>query len=130
DREAEAIHRRLLRDDVRLITITGAGGTGKTRLGVHVASEVRRQFPDGVWFVPLESLDSAALVPSAIAQAVAIRDPAPDHTMATIAERLGGRRLLLVIDNVEHVIDAAPTLASLLDSVAGLKILATSQVPL
>ncbi|HEV8660551.1 MAG TPA: protein kinase [Thermoanaerobaculia bacterium] len=130
DREVDAIRRLLRLDDVRLVTITGAGGSGKSRLALRVAAQMQSDFAGGIWFVPLESVESAAMVPSAIAQTIGIRETAGQRPVTTVAERLRGHRVLLVIDNLEHVIDCAPALASLLDSASGLKILGTSQIPL
>lgn len=129
----QAIHeaRALLeRDHVRLVTLTGPGGTGKTRLGLQVAAELVDVYADGVCFVPLAPLTDPELVGSTIAQML----KAPDMPEVSLMERLRmflrDRHLLLVLDNVEHVIDAAPLVAELLASCPELKVLATSRVPL
>ena len=118
--------RRLLASS-RMLTLTGVGGVGKTRLALRMAAEVRRTFPDGVWFVELAALHDAQLVPHTVANTLELRqvsaDPAGD--LAAYLER---RRLLVVLDNCEHLTDACAMLASkLLAAAPGLRILATSR---
>ena len=108
----------------RLVTLTGAGGSGKTRLAVEVAGRLVDDFPDGVYLVDLSSLRDPELVPSAIADVLALQDA------AELEERLRGQRLLLVLDNFEHLLEAAPVVKNLASSEPELAVLATSRVPL
>ena len=118
--------RRLLASG-RLLTLIGPGGVGKTRLALRMAAEVRRTFPDGVWFVELAALQDPQLVPHTVANTLELRqvsaDPASD-----LADYLETKSLLVVLDNCEHLTDACAVLVSkLLASAPGLRILATSR---
>ena len=112
----------LLRGDARLVTLTGPGGTGKTRLSLAVAEELAAETPGR--FVDLSPLRDPELVGQTIAQALELPDA------ETIAERLGSQSLLLVLDNFEQLLDAAPFVAELLSGAPGLRVLATSRAPL
>ncbi|TYL52707.1 DUF4062 domain-containing protein [Agromyces mariniharenae] len=118
---------RLLADGRRLVTVTGPGGIGKSRLAVAAARASEASFPDGVAFVALAGLEDAADVMAAVAKALGIRDGTSPDDAVRIS--LGDRRMLLVLDNVEQVVDAAPDLGRLLDDTA-VAILATSRIPL
>jgi predicted ATPase/transcriptional regulator with XRE-family HTH domain len=125
----------ILRDGgTRLLTVTGPSGVGKTRLALAVARELSADFADGVAFVELAAIRDAALVPAAIAQALGVRERSDILSDAALAERVsahvGDQRLLLVLDNAEHVLDAAPFIADLLARCPGLVVLATSRAPL
>jgi predicted ATPase/class 3 adenylate cyclase len=119
----------LSRDAVRLLTITGPGGVGKTRLALQCAAELLEVFPDGVWFVDLSALDDPSLVPSAIAAVLGVRGLGGDLTHR-LAGVLGGKRLLLVLDNFERVVKAAPFVADLLTLTPDVEVLITSRTPL
>ena len=118
--------RRLLAGS-RLVTLTGVGGVGKTRLALRAAAGLRRAFPGGVWLVRLDQLRDEALVAQAIAGALGLQDRAGSPE-AALADYLAGRQLLLVLDNCEHLVDAVAKLADLLlRAAAGLRVLATSR---
>jgi len=123
-----ALEAVLRQGEARLITITGAGGVGKTRLAVEVASRVAEEFPDGVLFVELAPLRGASLVLPTIAGSLDLRETGLLHeALRTV---LAPRRLLLVLDNFEHVLEAAVDIAFLLESCPDLIILVTSRSPL
>lgn len=112
----------------RLVTITGAGGTGKTRLALAVAGDLAARFPDGAWLVELASLTTPTLLPQAIAEALGVQvRPGGDH-LATLLEFLRGRDMLLFLDNCEHLVETcAAFVASALAAAPRLRILATSR---
>ncbi len=116
----------LLVAGTRLLSLTGPAGIGKTRLAVEAARRVADRYADGVVFVPLDGVDGAGLVPAAIAEAVGVREQAGD-AVAALLSRLRRRRLLLVLDNFEHVIGAAPVVAALLEEAPALTALVTSR---
>ncbi len=122
----EEIKRLLAR--TRWITLTGAGGSGKTRLALQVATDLVDAFKDGVWWVELAPLRDEMLVPNVIAKAVGVRESPSEPLSETIASYLRSRNSLLVLDNCEHVLAASAQLATtLLSAAANLKILATSR---
>jgi predicted ATPase len=116
----------LLAPGTRVLTLTGAGGIGKTRLAVEAARHVARRYPDGVVFVPLDGVEGAELVPAAIAEALGVRELAGD-TVAALGAHLRRRKLLLVLDNFEHVVEAATVVARLVEGAPGLTALVTSR---
>ncbi|MBA3416057.1 MAG: tetratricopeptide repeat protein, partial [Chloroflexia bacterium] len=120
----------LRRGAVRLVTLTGPGGVGKTRVALGVAAAVAGAFPDGVCFVGLAPVGDPALVASSIARALGVREGGGEPLVARIAAQLGRRRTLLVLDNFEQVIEAAPLVAGLLERCPALTILVTSRVRL
>jgi predicted ATPase/DNA-binding CsgD family transcriptional regulator len=128
--EIATVSTLLMAPDVRLLTIAGPGGIGKTRLALEVASTLRDAFPDGVIFVSLASTNDPERVPVVIAQALAL-DPRGDQTAAdAVRAVLADRHVLLVLDNLEHLLPAGMFLAGLLGACHGLTILATSRTRL
>ena len=129
-RDAELSEARVLLEGTRLLTLTGPGGTGKTRLAQRLARLVADEFVDGVAFVPLAPITSPALVAPTIRQALRIAEEAGRPTIETLISRLGEREVLLVLDNFEQVLPAAATVSVLLESCQHLKLLVTSRAVL
>ena len=127
EKEVEEISGLLTRDDVRLVTLTGPGGIGKTRLGLQVAERVVNEFEDGVFFVPLAPIVDEELVPSAIAQVLDVQNPGGKSFKTCLKEYLENKRLLLLLDNFEHIVTAAPVIAELLSNCGTLTVLVTSR---
>jgi predicted ATPase/class 3 adenylate cyclase len=116
--------------EVRLVTLTGPGGTGKTRLGLQVAAELSDTFADGVWFVRLSRLTDSALVLPTIAQTLGLRETGSQPIEDVLREHMRTRHLLLLLDNFEQVVAAAAPVAELLATSPGLKVLVTSRTAL
>jgi predicted ATPase/DNA-binding CsgD family transcriptional regulator len=131
-READvaAVRAMLVDDGVRLLTLTGPGGVGKTRLALHVAVEVAATFADGVAFIELAPVRDPAHVLAAVAEAVGVPDISVRPLRESLMSALGERDLLLVLDNFEHVLSAAHPIADLLRRCPRLRILASSRSPL
>ncbi len=127
ERDVAALCALLSRDDVRLVTLTGAGGSGKTRLALAVADALRDRFPHGVYFVDLAPVRDPALVVSAMGRALDVRETAGQPYRQALTDSLREKSPLLVLDNFEQVLDAAPTLAELLASAPSVKLLVTSR---
>jgi predicted ATPase/class 3 adenylate cyclase len=117
-------------DEVRQLTLTGPGGTGKTRLGLQVAAGLLDSFPDGVFSVPLAPISDPDLVASSIAQLFGLQDAGSRPLVETLEEYLRPKGLLLLLDNFEQVLPAAPLVARLLESCPRLKVLVTSRAAL
>ena len=118
------------RGETRVLTLTGPGGTGKTRLALAAAAALAPDFPDGAWFVDLAPLADPALVPSAIATVLGVRADGGQPLPEALATALRDKRSLLVLDNFEHVLAAAPFVGELLAACRGLRVLVTSRAPL
>lgn len=129
-REKELAEAGELLERNRLVTLTGPGGTGKTRLSLQVAANAAERFPDGVFFVPLETVREPALVASRIASAIGLAESGARRADVVLREWLAGKQVLLCLDNFEQVIDAGPIIADLLRDVAGLSALVTSRAAL
>jgi predicted ATPase/class 3 adenylate cyclase len=131
EREVPAVRGLLARQEVRLLTLTGPAGTGKTRLALQVAAEALDEFADGVYFVPLAPISDPGLVVPAVAQALGVREVAGHALVEGLHEALRARpRLLLVLDNFEQVLGAAPRVAALLAACPRLNVLVTSRAVL
>jgi predicted ATPase/class 3 adenylate cyclase len=127
ERELAEAGELLAQDDIRLLTLVGPGGTGKTRLALQLAGDLVERFPGGVFFVALSPLRDWELVVPTIARTLGLHEQPGETALETVTGRLRGRKLLLVLDNFEHVIAAAPALADLLSDSPGLKLLVTSR---
>jgi predicted ATPase/Tfp pilus assembly protein PilF len=125
--EIEVILKIFKREDVRLITLTGPGGTGKTRLALQIAKELIDYFEDGVWFIELAEAGEPRLVVSKIAQILGVREGGSLSLLASLKRYLRNKQILLLLDNFEQVIVAAPVVAELLEVAQGLSVLATSR---
>jgi predicted ATPase/DNA-binding CsgD family transcriptional regulator len=121
--------KRLLRGS-HLVTLTGPGGSGKTRLCIALATEVAADYPDGVYFVPLAPVRDPGLVPSTIAQIIGLQDARDRPLMEHLVSQLRERQLLLVLDNFEHLLAGAPVVTRLLQETSDLRIMVSSRSPL
>jgi predicted ATPase len=130
EHEVATIATLLREEDVRLLTLIGPGGVGKTRLAIEVASRSREAFSDGVVFVPLAPLRDAELVPSVLAETLGVRDVADRSLQDALKHYLQGKEMLLLVDNTEHLLPAAPVVAELVEGCPRLTVLATSRAPL
>jgi predicted ATPase/class 3 adenylate cyclase len=129
ERELAAL-RAVLSQETRLITLVGPGGTGKTRLALQAAAESLENFADGVWWVPLAAVTDPENVAQAIAAPLGIREGPAQPLLESLAAHLSLRQTLLLLDNFEHLRDAAPQIQHLLHSAPGLVMLVTSREPL
>jgi predicted ATPase/class 3 adenylate cyclase len=129
-REREMAEGRRLLGSTRLLTLTGPGGTGKTRLSLQIAAASADDFPDGVYFVPLASIVDPRLVLTSIAHELGVTLAGQRPALEALVEHLGEKRVLLVLDNFEQILEAAADVAELLRKAAGTKILTSSRAPL
>jgi predicted ATPase/DNA-binding XRE family transcriptional regulator len=130
DHEATSVARLLLREEVRLLTLTGPGGVGKTRLAIEVAGRSGKAFADGFAFVPLASLRDVTLFPTVLTETLGIKEVAGEAPQETLEKHLRDRQMLLVLDNFEHLPTAAPVVAALVGACPQLTVLVTSRAPL
>jgi non-specific serine/threonine protein kinase len=126
-RERELAQAKRLLHDSYLLTLTGPGGSGKTRLCIALAAEVAAEFPDGVFFVPLAPIRDPGLVPSTIAQGIGLQDARDRPLMEHLVSQLRERQILLVLDNFEHLLPGASVVAQLLSGTSALRILVSSR---
>ncbi|MGZ4212483.1 MAG: ATP-binding protein [Actinomycetota bacterium] len=130
ERETADLTGLLERDDVRAVTLTGPGGTGKTRLALHVAAALLDRFRNGVYFVPIGASSDASAVVSEIAHALGLPEPGSRSALDSVIGGVRDKTMLIVLDNFEHVLEAAPDVASILTAARALKMIVTSRAPL
>ena len=130
EREVEAVCGLLRSPETRLLTLLGPGGTGKTRVGLQVAAELVDDFEDGVFFVPIAAITDPALVAPTIARVLGLSEGGAKPPEELLEGYLRDRQTLVLLDNLEQVLEAAPVVDRLLSTAAGLKILVTSRTPL
>jgi predicted ATPase/DNA-binding XRE family transcriptional regulator len=128
--ELAAVCGALTQREVRLVTLVGPPGIGKSRLALQVAADLRNAFPAGIFHVPLAAISDAALVPAIVAKSVGVREISGQSLTSTLIDHLHDRRALLVIDDFEHLLAAASLIADVLRACPAPKILATSRAPL
>jgi predicted ATPase/class 3 adenylate cyclase len=130
EREVGEVCERLRQEDIRLLTLTGPGGTGKTRLALQAAADVLEDFEDGVFFVPLAAVTDPGLFYTEIAGALGLRESGDVALEDLLKEYVVHRKLLLLLDNFEQILSAVPLVGELLSAAPHLKVLATSRIPL
>ena len=114
-----------------LLTLTGFGGSGKTRLAIKIAQALSQQFPEGAWFADLAQTSDPAAVPLVVGRLLDIRDEADKHPTASLVDEIGSKKLILILDNCEHLVEACSQLAdALLDGCPNIRLIATSRQPL
>jgi predicted ATPase/class 3 adenylate cyclase/Tfp pilus assembly protein PilF len=130
EKEASEVCDLVRGDETRLLTLTGPGGTGKTRLALQAAADLLEDFPDGTFFAPLATLTEAELFLPAVAETLGVRETGDQQLVESLKDYLSKRKLLLLLDNFEQILGAAPAVKELLAAAPGLKMLATSRAPL
>jgi predicted ATPase len=130
EKEVALVQDLLRREEVQLLTLTGPGGTGKTRLGLQVAAELSEGFADGVFFVNLAPIREPEFVMAAIAETLDIKEMGEQPLLELLKALLREQHLLLLLDNFEQVVEAAPQVAELLSACPKLKIVVTSRMAL
>src|SRR5215217_7626129 len=130
EKEASDVCDLVRGDETRLLTLTGPGGTGKTRLALQAAADLLEDFPDGTFFAPLATLTEAELFLPAVAETLGVRETGDQQLVESLKDYLSKRKLLLLLDNFEQILRAAPAVKELLAGAPGLKVLATSRAPL
>jgi predicted ATPase/class 3 adenylate cyclase len=130
EKEVDALQQLLLRESSRLVTLTGPGGVGKTRLGLQVAAELTEHFPDGTWFVSLAPISDPDLVIPTISQVLGLREARDQAPLDHLKNALQVKKMLLLLDNFEQVVSAATSVADLLAACPHLKVLVTSRAGL
>jgi predicted ATPase len=130
EKEVSEVRDLLGGEETRMLTLTGPGGIGKTRLALQAAADLLDDFPDGTFFAPLATLSEAELLIPAVAETLGVRETAEQPLDESLKDYLHERRLLLVLDNFEQVLEAAPQVTELFAEAPGLKVLATSHTPL
>ena len=130
ERELRELEELIARPDVGLITLTGTGGTGKTRLAIQLASNIKERFKDGLFYVPLSSVTDEKLVPATIAHVLGLFDSGKQAIKTTLFDCLCDKHLLLVLDNFEQIVGAAVMLSEILERCNCIKIIVTSRTPL
>jgi non-specific serine/threonine protein kinase len=128
--ELHALRRMLLRDDVRLLTLVGPPGVGKTRLALELARACGDAFPDGVWWVPLAAVEESSLMLPTLAQTLHVKEQSGQQLIERLHAYLYAKHLLVVLDNFEQLVHAAPQVAELLAAAPRLTVLVTSRMPL
>jgi predicted ATPase/class 3 adenylate cyclase/Tfp pilus assembly protein PilF len=130
EREVEEVAQRLLASETRLLTLTGAGGVGKTRLALQVAADLLDEFSEGTFFVALANVTDPALVASAMSQPLEVKESGGQPLEESLKAYLQDKHMLLVLDNFEQVLEGAPVVGELVAACPKLKVLATSRIPL
>src|SRR5829696_5077666 len=130
EREIDEVCRRLRSPEVRVLTLTGPGGAGKTRLALQTGADLLEEFEDGVFFVSLATIIDPELVPSTIAGSLGLKEGAGQSLTETLEGYLQQKHLLLILDNFEQVLEGAPVVGELVRACPRLKVLTTSRIPL
>jgi predicted ATPase/class 3 adenylate cyclase len=130
EKEIAEVCERLSHPEIRLLTLTGAGGTGKTRLALQAAAELTQEFEDGVYFVSLAATRDPQFVVPTMAATLGVKEAGGQPLLESLEDYLGEKRMLLLADNFEQILEAAPVVTELLSTAPNLKVLATSRIPL